>query len=634
MASSKNVAVKSPRKLIEVALPLDAINLAARDEKAVPRRGHPQTLHYWWARRPLAAARAVLFAQLVNDPGFERYLNRGVNKVEAAKERKRLFKIIEDLVLWENTNNETVLNAARSEIWKSWRETCELNRNHPDAATLFNPEKLPACHDPFAGGGAIPLEAQRLGLDAYASDLNPVAVLINKAMIEIPQIFANQRPVCLHNGGQFTAGNSLGLENTWSNVAGLAEDLRHYGAWIQEAARKRIGHLYPSVEITSEMAKERPDLVPLVSQSLATLGFFWARTVKSPNPAFSHVQVPLVSTFILAGKEEKLAYVHPLVDGDQYIFTVKRGEPPSEAHEGTKAPGQGANFRCILSDVPIAAEYIRSEAQAGRMGMRLMAILAESAKGRVCLAPTSETEAAAQAAEPTWRPDIEFFQQALGFRVGNYGMTKWSDLFTPRQIVALKTFSDLIIEARQRALVDAQVAELPDDFRSLADSGTGPNAYSQAISVYLGCALSRLTSYLNTICHWNIKGGSVGQIFARQAISMSWDFLEINPLEKMSGNWTGGIDWVGEVLNEFRTGTAKGFAKQLDASKQDLSDGKVVSTDPPYYDNIGYADLSDLFYVWLRPPLMEVYPNLFSTIAVPKDEELEPVINFIPLFAL
>jgi len=295
--------IKTPKKLIEVALPLDKINAAAAREKSI-RHGHPSTLHLWWARRPLAAARAVIFAQMVNDPGYERHLGRGVNKEKAAIERERLFKIIEDLVLWENTNNETVLNAAREEIRKSWRETCELNRNHPQAAELFNPDKLPAFHDPFAGGGALPLEAQRLGLEAYASDLNPVAVTINKAMIEIPPRFAGRKPM-----GPVPPGEkkNVDMHEDWSGARGLAEDVRRYGAWMRAEAEQRIGHLYPKIEITAEMAAERPDLTPLVGQKLTVIAWLWARTVRSPNPAFSHAEVPLVSTFVLSSKAGKEA---------------------------------------------------------------------------------------------------------------------------------------------------------------------------------------------------------------------------------------------------------------------------------------------------------------------------------------
>jgi putative DNA methylase len=308
--------IKSPRKLIEVALPLDAINVAAAREKSI-RHGHPSTLHLWWARRPLAAARAVIFGQLVNDPGYQQGggFKYGMNKKDAAEERKRLFKIIEDLVLWENTTNEAVLERARAEIRRSWREVCELNKDHPQAAELFNPEKLPALHDPFAGGGAIPLEAQRLGLEAYASDLNPVPVLINKAMIEIPPKFAGRPPVNPASRAKIGGGSG-----SWLGASGLAEDVRYYGAWMRAEAEKRIGHLYPPVEITAEIARERPDLKSLVGQKLNVIAWLWARTVKSPNPAFSHVDVPLASTFVLSSKDGKDAYVQPIIEGDKILF--------------------------------------------------------------------------------------------------------------------------------------------------------------------------------------------------------------------------------------------------------------------------------------------------------------------------
>ncbi len=419
-------AIKTPKKLIEVALPLDAISSGCEQEKNPFLKSHPRSMHLWWARRPLAAARAVIFAQMVNDPGYERHLGRGVNKKQAALERERLFKLIEDLVQWENTNNEDVLERAREEIRKSWRETCELNKHHPQAAELFNPERLPAFHDPFAGGGAIPLEAQRLGLESYASDLNPVAVTINKAMIEIPPRFAGRPPV-----GPIPAGEKQAkLHEDWRGARGLAEDVRRYGAWMRAEAEKRIGHLYPKITVTAEMAAERPDLKPLVGQQLTVIAWLWARTVKSPNPAFSHVEVPLASTFVLSSKAGKEAYVQPVVEGDQYRFTVRVGTPPESAKNGTKLT-RGANFQCLLSDTPIEPKHIYAEANAGRLRARLMAIVAEGTRGRVYLPPTPEHETVARQAKPDWKPEVAMPENPRWFSPPLYGLKTYGDLFTP-----------------------------------------------------------------------------------------------------------------------------------------------------------------------------------------------------------
>jgi putative DNA methylase len=397
---------------------------------------HPRGIHLWWARRPLAAARAILFAQLVNDPGTNigRGFRYGVNKKEAAIERKRLFKIIEDLVLWKNSTNEEVLEPARAEIRRSWREVCDLNKDHPQAAELFNPDILPAFHDPFAGGGAIPLEAQRLGLVSYATDLNPVAVLINKAMIEIPPKFAGRAPV--GSDVESKKGRKLALTRTWPSATGLAEDVRRYGTWIRNEAQKQIGHLYPPVEITSDMARVRPDLQPLVGNKVNVIAWLWARTVKSPNPAFSHVNVPLASTFILANKDGREAYVHPVIEGDRYRFTVRMGTPPLEAAEGTSA-GKRKAFRCLMSDVPMDYDHIRSEGKAGRMGQKLMAVVAEGIRGRIYLSPTAEIEAIARHAKPAWKPDCEMPKKHRNYQPPVYGMNNLGDIFTDRQLVAL-----------------------------------------------------------------------------------------------------------------------------------------------------------------------------------------------------
>lgn len=610
--------IKSPRKLIEVALPLEAINVAAAREKSI-RHGHPSTLHLWWARRPLAAARAVIFAQMVNDPGYQQGggFKYGVNKEKAQVERERLFKIIEELVQWENTGNEEVLDRARAEIRRSWREVCELNRAHPQAAELFNPDKLPAFHDPFAGGGALPLEAQRLGLESYASDLNPVAVTINKAMIEIPPRFAGRTPV-----GPRSKGDKQGklVDGAWSGAKGLAEDVRRYGAWMRAEAEKRIGHLYPHVEITTEMARDRADLKGLVGQKLMVIAWLWARTVRSPNPAFSQVHVPLASTFVLSSKEGKGSYIDPIVVGDTYRFTIKTGSPPERAESGTAA-GKRAAFVCLMSGSPIDYTYIRAEGQAGRMGQRLMAVVAEGPRGRVYLPPTAEQIERAEAARPEWSPGMDLPNNPRDFKTPNYGLTKFGDLFTPRQLVTLNTFSDLVGEAIARARADAVRSGLADDGKGLDAGGTGATAYAQAVGVYLALAASKATMFVNTLSRWRAGEGKTAPAFGRQAIAMVWDYADINPFAGAGGDFQGVVDGGAKALASFCPGQ-NGAAQQLDAQRQNLSTTKVVSTDPPYYDNIGYADLSDFFYVWLRRSLKPIFPSLFATLAVPKADEL------------
>jgi putative DNA methylase len=605
------------KKLIEVALPLEAINKASAREKSI-RHGHPSTLHLWWARRPLAAARAVIFAQMVDDPSSLPDLFPTEQKQQ--KERERLFRIIEDLVQWENTTNEAVLERARAEIWQSWRRACADNADHPRAKELFDRHRLPAFHDPFAGGGSLPLEAQRLGLEAHASDLNPVAVLINKAMIEIPPRFAGRPPV---NPAART--EKALIAQAWKGAQGLAEDVRYCGKWMRDEAEKRIGKLYPSIEVTPEMANGRPDLKQYVGQELTVIAWLWARTVKSPNPAFAKVDVPLASTFMLSTKTGKEAYVEPVIEDGAYRFTVKAGKPKDleAAKRGTKSGGSHSSFLCLMSGTPMPFEYLRAQSKAGRMGTRLMAVVAEGQRGRVYLPPTPEHEAAARRAKPEWKPEVEICHWPGRTNVVEYGLTTFGDLFTPRQLVALTTFSNLVGEAMHQVRRDALAAGLADDPAPLRDGGAGATAYAEAVGVYLACGIGRSSDFWSNLCIWanQPKNELVAHLFGRQAIPMAWDFAEANPFSESGGNFEKNVSYVSKGI-DFLPASTKGSAQQADAASNTYSIGKLVSTDPPYYDNIGYADLSDYFYVWLRRSLRGVFPDLFATLAVPKSEEL------------
>ena len=609
--------IKIPKKLIEVALPLDDINAAAGKEKSI-RQGHPSTLHLWWARRPLAAARAVIFAQMVNDPGYQQGdgFKFGVNKEKAIVEREELFNVIRDLVKWENTNNKELLGRARTAIKKSWEDTCALNKDHPQANKLFNPKNIPAFHDPFAGGGALPLEAQRLGLESHASDLNPVAVIMNKAMIEIPPKFVGVAPIGPIESGE----NQKKLMDEWPGVSGLAEDVRRYGRWMRSEAKKRIGNLYPKVYISPEMIKHRPDLMQYKEQKLTVIAWLWARTVKSPNPAFSHVDVPLISNFILSSKKGKEVYVQPLVDGDSYKFEVRIGKPPPDAKLGTKA-GRGGNFNCLVSNTPIPVALIRNQGQSGTMGQRLLAVVATGKNGRIYLSPNDEMADVATSTKPAWKPETLINHNPRDIRTQLYGLNKYGDLFTQRQLVALNTFSDLIQEVKDKATQDSKDSGFKDDATSLENGGSGTTAYGEALAVYLGLALGKTSDYNSSICSWISGGQTMRNTFGRQALPMVWDYAEANTIGDSTGCFLSGVDQVSKVLERFEP-YCPGYVQQQDAATQQISLNKLISTDPPYYDNIGYADLSDFFYVWMRHSLKNIFPSLFTTMTVPKAEEL------------
>ncbi|HDM8159539.1 TPA: DUF1156 domain-containing protein [Vibrio harveyi] len=609
--------IKIPKKLIEVALPLDDINLAAGKEKSI-RQGHPSTLHLWWARRPLAAARAVLFAQMVNDPGYQRELGFGVNKQEAEKKREELFGIIRDLVKWENSNNEDVLERAKNEIWNSWREICHLNRNHPEASSLFDPTTLPGSHDPFAGGGTIPLEAQRLGLNSSASDLNPVPIVLNKAMIELPGRFKKQEPLS-HSLPTLNAKSSKqSLLKEWDRALGIAEDVRYFGEWIRSRVEQKINSYYPKVVIDQSKIEQRPDLEPYLGQELNVIAWIWARTVPSPNPAFNRQPVPLASSFVLSSNKSNLSWVEPVIKEGEYTFEVKTGTSiPEDAKKGTKA-GRGGNFTCLLSGAPIPVQYIREQGKEGKLGSKLMGIVLEGKKGRVYISPSEHDENIDIDKDNLWQPSLDINHNPRDIRTQLYGLTKYSDLFTDRQLLALNAFSHEVSNLKENV---SKEFNIDVDGESLAEGGGGTAAYLEAISVYLGLAVGKAVDYNSTLCSWISGGQTMRNTFGRQAIPMVWDFAEANPIGNSTGCFVSGVEQVAKVIEKLPA-TSIGHVEQADATNQTISQLKVVSCDPPYFDNIAYADLADYFYVWMRKTLRNVWPDVFGTMAVPKAEEL------------
>ena len=568
-----------PKKLIEVALPLEAINAEAAREKSI-RHGHPSTLHLWWARRPLAAARAVIWSSLVDDPSAHPELYPTEEAQNA--ERQRLFGILEKLVKWENSNDPEVLAAAKAEILRS-------TNNNP-----------PALLDPFAGGGAIPLEAQRLGLEAHAHDLNPVAVMINKAMIELPPRFAGQAPVNPDSRTRLDGATG------WQRAQGLAADVQYYGEWMKREAFRRIGHLYPKVKVPHELG----------GGEATVIAWIWARTVKCPNPACGHEAI-LVRSFDLSKKKGKEWHVEPVCEDGEVRFEVA----PGKATQDGTVNRRGAT--CVHCGTPIDFKYVRAEGRAHRMGEKLMAIVAEGKRGRVYCAPNDEQASVADIPKPDEYPDADIASNPRDFKTPNYGLATFSQLFTNRQLTALTTFSELVGEAQKKAEADATAAGLPDDGVGLADGGTGARAYGEAIGVYLANLVDQLANHNSSICSWHAGNTQLRNVFSRQAIPMTWDYAESNPFCNSSGCFDNLFIRMTEAFQGLPSIVSKpGIVRQFDAQSDNGMRNIVVSTDPPYYDNIGYADLSDFFYVWLRQSLRRTYPRLFSTMLVPKHEEL------------
>ena len=569
------------KKLIEVALPLEAINAEAAREKSI-RHGHPSTLHLWWARRPLAAARAVIWSSLVDDPSAHPELYPTEEAQNA--ERQRLFGILEKLVKWENSNDPEVLAAAKAEILRS-------TNNNP-----------PALLDPFAGGGAIPLEAQRLGLEAHAHDLNPVAVMINKAMIEIPPRFAGQVPVNPDSRTRLDGATG------WQGAQGLAADVQYYGEWMKREAFRRIGHLYPKVKVPHELG----------GGEATVIAWIWARTVKCPNPACG-CEMPLASTFVLSKKKGNEAWVKPITEGNNVHFEVQYGKCPKE-YESFKV-GRSAVFKCPCCGEITTDAYVKQHGKAHEMGSQLMAIVGEGKHGRIYLSPDVEQTIAADVPAPESYPSGAMPENPRWFSPPAFGMTDYSDLFTNRQLTALTTFSSLVSEAQTKAEADAVAAGVVNDHIALSAGGSGARAYGEAVGVYLSFGVSRLTDICNALCRWEVSKTQVRNLFGRQAIPMLWDYAENNVFAGAAGDYTTSLGSIVKVLERFNS-NIPGVAKQFDAQSDCGLRNIMVSTDPPYYDNIGYADLSDFFYIWLRQSLQNIYPKLFRTMLVPKAEEL------------
>ena len=578
-----------PRKLIEVALPLDAINAQSAREKSI-RKGHPSTLHLWWSRKPTATARAVLFSQLVDDPSerYEEFLEAaraaGDEDPDAAaeraveSERRRLFALITRMVDWDNLGDEHLMREVRAEI----------RRSTGDAP--------PAVLDPFAGGGSIPLEAQRLGLEAHASDLNPVAVLINKALIEIPPRFAGRAPVF--------PGADDGTR-TWPGAHGLAEDVRRYGQWMRDEAWRRIGHLYPRAEL--------PD-----GTTATVIAWIWARTVTCPNPACG-IETPLVSKWWLGKKKGKEAYIVPTVVGDHVEYSIGHdpAQAPTKQEDGTISGHRGA--KCLACGSAISMSFIREQGRGDRLGAQMVAVVAEGNRGRTYLAPTDAQAKTAVVERGQDVPTGRIADNPRWFSTPMYGMDTFDKLFTARQLTALTTFSDLVGEARERVLRDALAAGMEEGDR-LEGGGAGASAYADAVATYLGLAVSRLTDSNNSLVTWSSSRDQSRNLFARQAIPMSWDYCEVSPFAGAAGDLGVSLGSLVAVLMRLSP-VDLGVVAQSGAATHDFNSA-VISTDPPYYDNIGYSDLSDFFYVWLRRSLKGIHPSLFSTMLVPKAEEL------------
>ena len=577
------------KKLIEVNIPLQAINLESAHDAALTH-GHPSTLHRYWSRKPLVTCRALIFASMVDDPSScpEEFATES----EQIAERNRLDTIIRRLVIWKNSNDDNLLAEARYEIARSIaRNVSEEAPTKPEAVLEYLRENCPAVYDPFCGGGSIPLEAQRLGLRARASDLNPLPVLLTKAMIELPPKFYNQKPINPDADpiGMFTGTGKKKTRSSWKGTAGLADDIRYYGAWMREEAHKRIGHLYPKAQL--------PD-----GTAATVVAWLWARTIPCINPACG-LHMPLMTTFQLSKKKGNEHWVKPIIDRESntiswVVQTHKNGVPKPTVNR--------TGAYCCRCGSAVKLAYVREQAKAGKIKKIMTAIVTEGNRRKLFLSPTDVHIQVAQSVEPAWRPKGRLPEQALGFRVQNYGITQWHQLFTERQLTALSTFGNLLSEAHNHIVEDG-----------------GENKYADAVCTYLALAIGRTAESSCSFAWWENSSPYLAPVFTRQTLQMTWAFGEANPFSSSTQNWKSQVEWVAKVIENLPTFANEGKVYQADAATTiHATDKPIIVTDPPYYDNIGYADLSDFFYVWLRPMLRDIYPELFGSMMTPKDEEI------------
>lgn len=448
--------------------------------------------------------------------------------------------------------------------------------------------------DPFCGGGAIPLEASRLGLSAVGGDLNPVAVLISKAVVEIPFLFKGLNPI-----NPETRKSSL---KTWSGAQGLAEDVRYYGELICKKAWERIGHLYPKVQLSQEQG----------GAEATVIAWFWARTVQSPDPSWKGY-VPLIRSGILRDKKGKpIIWVEPQVDIESQLVSYRLREGDYKEYSTIGRNGGS----CIATGSTIKLEYIREQGKKGVLSKALIGIVAEGHKERIYVDPIDIP----YIPEANWIPEGKF--EGKSTNVPSYGMEGFADIFTERQLVALTTFSDLLKDVKKIIEEDATDAGLINDGVRLRESGSGKMAYVDAIITYLSFAIDKCADYWSTLGNWQNHRESLGPVFARQAIPMTWDFVEANPFSNSSGNWLGLLGSICKSISNLPV-EEQGIILQRDAkSIASEIERPIICTDPPYYNNIYYADLSDFFYVWLRHNLSEIWPDECSTLMTPKRDEI------------